>query len=171
MLEIDEGPTHLDVASPLRWGSRLLFALLSLIPLLAPYELLWKVGWTAYWNLSFAFAAFVSAGAMAVSAFFVFAALAGRSTRMRFDATRSTFTYTEVAPVIPRRTRALPLASIARVEVRTHDWSDGDPSFALRIETCGGEAFDTASSPSRQDVESAKARVEAFLARAGHAGR
>ena len=77
-------------------GWRLLFALLSLVPLLAPYELLVRVEWNDYFHPFFLLAAIVSAGAVAVSVFFLFSAAAGLTSRMRFDRARSTFTYSGV---------------------------------------------------------------------------
>lgn len=48
--------------------------MLGLVPLIAPYELLLEPRWHNYFNVPFLFAAAVSAGAGAVSAFFVWGA-------------------------------------------------------------------------------------------------
>jgi hypothetical protein len=149
----------------MRVGMRVVILLLALIPWLAPYELLLKIEWTRFVHPFFAFALLVSLGAVAVSALFAFAALAGLSSRIVLDAESRSITVTEVAPVIPLRTRVRPLSSVRGVEVETHDWSDGAPSYSLEIEMADGESFASGSSWSRDDVERARVRVEAFLAR------
>jgi len=139
--------------------------LLGLIPLLAPYELLWRVHWHDYWNLVFLLFAIVSVGAIAVSGFFLFATLAGLSSQMSFDARRSTFTYSERAPIVRQRTQVLPLSSIESIHVRTQEWSDGSPSYSLEVTMFNGTVFDSSSSGSLQEIEQAKVQVEAFLKR------
>jgi hypothetical protein len=144
-------------------GKRIFLSLLGLIPLLAPYELLWRVHWHDYWNLVFLLFAIVSVGAIAVSGFFLFAALAGLSSQMSFDARRSTFTYSERAPIVRQRTQVLPLSSIESIHIRTQEWSDGSPSYSLRVTMFNGVVFDSGSSGSLQEIEQAKVQVEAFL--------
>lgn len=133
MIRVSENERRLDVSSPMPLGKRVLFALLALIPLLAPYELMWRVQWNDYRHPAFLFAAVISAGAAALSLLLVFAALAGLSSRMTLDAARATFTYSTGAPIVPRRTRVLPLSSLESVHVRSHEWSDGAPSYTLAV--------------------------------------
>jgi hypothetical protein len=165
MIAITDHSGQLEIISPMPWGQRLLFGLLALFPLLAPYELLWRIQWTEYWNLFFLLAAFISAGALALSAFLVFAAVAGLSSRISLDAAGSTLTFTEVAPVVPRRTRVFPLAAIASVDLRIYDWSDSAPSYALSFTMVDGPTFTSGSSWSRAEVEGYRAQVAAFLDR------
>jgi hypothetical protein len=165
MIKIAESANRLDILSPMTRGYRLLFVFLALIPLLAPYELILRVQWTDYLNPFFLFAAVISAGAVALSGFFIFAAVAGLSSRMTFDAAASTFTYTEHAPVIPRRTRVFPLNSIESVDVHIHEWSDSGPSFSLMIRMSDGATFHSASSWSRKDIEHSKILVQNFIDR------
>ena len=159
---------RVDIISVMPVGKRIFLALLSLIPLLAPYELLWRVQWHDYWNPVFLLFAIVSAGAIAVSGLFLFAALAGLSSQMSFNALRSTFTYSERAPIVPQRTQVLPLSSIKSIHIRTQEWSDGSPSYSLRVTMFNGAVFDSGSSESRQEIEQAKVQVEAFLNRTGN---
>jgi hypothetical protein len=156
MIQIAESSNGLDILSPMPRGTRILFALLAVFPLIAPYELIWRVQWTDYWTLFFLFAAIISAGALALSAILVFSAVAGLSSRMTFDTASFTLTYAEGAPVVPLRTRVLPLSSVGSVQVRTHDWSDGAPSYALTIRMSDGAAFDSGSSWSHEEIDQAK---------------
>jgi hypothetical protein len=163
MIEVSGGADRLDIISPMPRGKRLLFALLSLIPLLAPYELILRVQWSDYRHPLFLFAVIISAGAVALSAFLIYAAVAGLSTRMTLDPASSTFTYSEEAAVLSRRTQVFPLSLVESVHIRTHEWSDGAPSFSLMVKMADGASFVTGSSSSQQDVQHAKALLEGFL--------
>ena len=166
MIQVSDNEERLDVFSRMPRGKRFLLASLALIPLLAPYELMLRVQWNDYRHPAFLFAAIVSGGAVAVSALFMFAAVAGLSSRMTLDAAHSTFTHSSWAPIVPRRTRVLPLSSLESVQVRTHEWSDGAPSYSMVVKMFDGTTFDSDSSWSREDIEHEKVRVEAFLERA-----
>ena len=91
MIHVTDSAGRLDIVSPMARGTRLLFALLALFPLLAPYELIWRVRWTDYMSPFFLIAAIISAGAVTLSALLVFAAVAGLSSLMTFNAARSNF--------------------------------------------------------------------------------
>ena len=162
-MQLSLGRDRLVVDSPMGPGTRILLALLSLIPLMAPYELIVRVRWTDYRHPLFAVAAIVAAGALAVSLLLLFAAVAGLSSRMTFDAGRSTFTYTERSVWMRARTRAFPLSEVQGVSIHRHEWSDGAPTFSLAIAMSDGATFRSASSFSLEDVKEAKARVEGFL--------
>ncbi|MBE0596829.1 MAG: hypothetical protein IH614_06155 [Desulfuromonadales bacterium] len=162
MFEVRADDQRLEIVSPLPWGSRLLFAILGLIPLLAPYELLWRIRWESYLHPFFLLAAVVAAGAVAVSGLFIFAGIAGLATRIVLDRASETFTSTVAAPVVARRTRIYPLSSLAEVDIRVHEWSDGAPSFSLRFTMADGTTVEAASSWSRTEVERGRAQVEEF---------
>ncbi len=166
MIQVSDNGERLDVCSRMPRGKRLFFALCALIPLLAPYELMWRVQWNDYRSPVFLLAAIISAGAVALTLFLLLAAVAGLSSRMTLDAAHSTFTYSTGAPMVPHRTLVRPLSSLESVHVRTHEWSDGGPSYTLMVKMSDGATFDTGSSSSRDDIEHEKARVEAFLDRA-----
>jgi len=166
-LRFSEDPAHLVIASPMPWGRRLLFALIGIFPLIAPWELLVSVRWSDHLNPFFLLSVAISAGAITLSVLLFFAALAGLSSRMVLDAARSTFTYSAIAPIVPRQVRMYPLAALERIDVRTHEWSDGAPTYSLRIVTGDGVVHETASSWSRDEIEGYRDSVNAFLARYG----
>ena len=93
MPKLVEHANHIEIRSPMHRGLRLAFALLALFPLLAPYELLVRINWQDFLHPFFFLALFICAGAVALSGFLMFAAIAGLSSRMVFDARRKTFTY------------------------------------------------------------------------------
>lgn len=148
----------------MRPGLRVVLALLALFPLLAPYELLLRVDWQQYMHPAFFFAALISAGALALSAILLFAAIAGVSTAMVFDKRTATFTYSVRSPFLHRPGHPRSLSAIRTVEVGVHEWSDGAPTYQLRVSFVDGTAFESGSSTSRAEIELIQARVERFLA-------
>jgi hypothetical protein len=163
VVQVAEEAGHLEIATPMPTGTRFVLGLLALFPLMAPYDLLLRLHWAGSLDIFTLFGVVISAGALALSLLLGFAALAGLSTRLAFDATRSTFTYSAVAPLI-RQMRVFPLSAVARVEVRTNGWSEGAPSYSLAVTVADGRTFSTGSSWELEEVERARDLIEALLA-------
>lgn len=162
-LRIQKTAERLDVRMPLPVGTRVFFLLLSLIPMLAPYELIFRIRWTDYWNFFFLFAAAISAGAVFVSAFLVWAAIAGLNTEMVFDRRLGIFRYAVQAPVLRRRVREFPLETVRELAVETHEWSDGAPTYSLKALLADGSSVSLGACWSRAEVEAARDQAVAFL--------
>lgn len=165
MYTVIEGENFIEIRSSMPAGRRLVFFLLALFPLLAPYELLIRPDWQSIWHLFFVLAAVVSLGALVVSALLMWAALAGLNTMMRFDRADATVTYSISAPVVRRRTHRFPIDSITEVRVEEHDWSDGAPSYSLQVQLTDGRKFKTASTWSRERAEGTVQRVSDLVRR------
>lgn len=163
---MDHG-AHLEIRTPMRVGTRVLLTGLAFIPLLAPFELLIRIHWARYLSPLFVFAAIVSAGAAAVSALLLFAALAGLSSTMAFDKRAATFSYLTHAPLGGRNRQAYPLSDVRNVEVGLRDWSDSAPSYHLKVTLNDGAVFESGSSCSHDDIVSLQSSVIAFLADRG----
>ena len=153
----------LEIRSPMPVGKRVLLFLLALVPLLAPYELLVKPRWNGTASAFFLMAALVSLGAVGVSLLFAWGAVAGLRSSLIFDRARGRLTHTAWAPVMGRRTSRCALGAIAALEVETHEWSDGAPTYSLKVATVDRRVFSTSSSTSRDEVEVLRQRVAAFL--------
>jgi hypothetical protein len=160
---ISRSADELDIRAPMPTGRRFFFLFIALIPCLAPYELLIRPGWENIANLFFLFAAVISAGAMAVSAFCVWAAIAGLDSRMTFSRARGLFTHSARAPVLPMRTREYAIDSIAALEVEKHDWSDGSPSYSFGVVLRDGRKLHLGSSWSKPEAEAVRDEAAAFL--------
>jgi hypothetical protein len=167
MPELTESEGRLEIASPMRAGMRVFLTLVGLVPLLAPYQMLVQVEWRSYANVPFAFALLVSLGATAVSFLFLAAALAGVSSRLVLDRARAEIVHTAWAPLVKKRVSVHAFSDVTAVRIETHEWSDGPPSYTLKIDTADGKPIETGSTESRSEMEAAKARVDAFLARRG----
>ena len=162
--ELAESASRLELRSPMRVRVRVLLAALALVPLIAPYELLVRVRWEHYLNPFFLLAAFISAGATAVSAFLFFAAVAGLSSRMVFDREAAMFTYSQEAPVVRRTKRVHALADVCGVDIGVGEWSDSAPTYHLAVSMSDGTVYASGYSWSREDIESIRVRVNRFLA-------
>jgi hypothetical protein len=156
---------RLEVRSPMRVGMRVVFALLGLFPLIAPYEVLVRIRWTTYLHPFFALAAVVSLGATALSAFLFFAAAAGLSSGMVFDRATATVRAWSSAPIVRRTERQVPWSRIVGLEVARTDWTDGSPTYRLRVVLADGTALESGSSWSRSEIETIRDRVARFVER------
>jgi hypothetical protein len=154
---------RLLLESPMPIGRRVLFLLLALFPLIAPYELILRPCWQGYLNFFFLLSSAVSIGALALSAFLVWAGIAGLGTRMRFDRSRRTFSFEQEAPERKRRTEEFLLDSIADLKLETHDGSDGAPSYSLELVLRDGRILPLGSSRSKTEVAALRDRTAAFL--------
>ena len=161
-LVLIESFDRIEVRSPMRPGLRIVLMLLGIFPLIAPYELLVRIDWQDYIHPFFLLAAFISAGAAALSLFLVFAAVAGISSQLIFDRTASTLTYSFEAPVVRRTSRVYPLSAVGSVEVEERNWSDGAPTYHLRVAIDDGAVIESGASWSRDEVEAIRARIERF---------
>lgn len=164
MLRVTESGDRLEITSPMPVGKRLLFAVLALVPLLAPYQLLIAPGWESILNPFFGFAALISLGALAVSGFLVWAAIAGIESTARFDRQRRTLTTVARAPVMPLQARTYSLDDLRAIEVTATEWSDGGPSFSLEIDTADGRAFKLLAEYDKAEAEEVWRQISRFLA-------
>jgi len=71
-------------------------------------------------------------------------------------------TYSFEAPVIRRTSRVYPLSAVGRVEVEERTWTDGAPTYHLRVALDDGAVIESGSSSSRDAVEAIRARIERF---------
>ena len=165
MLNVVETADTLEVTSPMPAGRRVLFGLLAPIPLLAPYELLLKPGWENILHPLFGLSAIISLGAILVSAFLVWAAIAGLESRACFDLRRRTLTTAFWAPVVPLTMHTYSLNDLRAVQLETTESSEGSPSYSLLIETTDGRSLRLMGEYDRREVEAVRSRIARFLSR------
>ena len=114
-------------------------------------------------NPFFFLAAFISAGATALSALLFFAGVAGLSSKIVFDRRTATFSYSSEAPVVRRTRQVQPLSDVRSIEVGVRDWSDSAPTYHLGVTVTDGTVFESGSSWSRNEIERIRGRVDQFL--------
>ena len=165
MPSIVESDFKLLIQDKMAPGKRVLFGLLALIPLLAPYQLIILPDWESYFNFFFILALLISIGALLVSGLLIWATIAGLDSWMRFNKQDQTFTYAYSAPILPFRTFAYPLESVQKISVETHEWSDGEPSYSIKVYLLDGREHKTGSSWDKAEIEGTVERVNNYLDR------
>jgi hypothetical protein len=168
MLTVIEKPEIFEIQSRMQKAKRVVLALLALFPLIAPWELLIKPDWTEILHPFFFFMAMISAGAVAVSLMFAWAALAGLDSLMRFDRGKGVFTWSVRAPIVTARKLRRPIGEIANLRTATHDWTEGSPSFTLQVELTDGTVLKSGSSWSRNEIDGILQRLSGFLGMPTH---
>jgi hypothetical protein len=163
MTTISDHDGVIELRERLTWGRRVLFILISLFPLIAPYQLLIKPSWDSYFNFFFIISLMISLGAFFVSGFLLFISLAGLSTRLIFDPTTQTFTYIHEAPIVPFRRDLIAFDEITRIEVEKHDWTDGEPSYSLQVHIKDDRTYKSASFSTQEQARSAQERIAELL--------
>jgi uncharacterized membrane protein len=109
--------------------------LVSLFPLLAPYEMLFKIRWESFFNPSFFISLVFSMIMAAVSAFVMFIALFAQNQHVRFDGDRSTLTYGWSDAVRAYRETVYRFEEISQPELETHTWSDSPNTYDILVKT------------------------------------
>lgn len=166
VLEYSETDGIIELSSQMPFGRRVLLALIALVPLIAPYELLVRPGWETLLHPAFLFALAVSLGALAVSGLLLFASVAGLEQRLRFDTTTSTFTYWRRAPVVTPQAFIWPFSAIESIELVAHKWSDGPDTYSVHVLGASGTLASTASTESLSDAERYVARLREVVSTA-----
>lgn len=141
--------------------------LVGLFPLLAPYELLVRIRWESYFNLSFFLALLFSLVMAAASAFIIFIALLARDQHVRFDGDRSTLTYGWNDVLRPYRETVHRFEDLSAPELETHTWSDSPNSYDLLVTTRDGLKISFGEFSSREQALGCQDELAGILSRAG----
>jgi hypothetical protein len=163
MPTVTEREKNLEIREHMAWGRRAFFLLLGLFPLIAPYELLLQPDWTSFANFFFLISLAISLGAIFLSGFLFFIAFAGLSTLLSFDATARTFTYIHYAPIVPIRRELIAFDTIKNVKVEKHDWTDGAPTYSLRVHLDDERTYKSASFSTQNEARSTLEKIEDLL--------
>ncbi len=112
---------------------RIFFFSIGLFPLIAPYELIYKVRWTSYFNLFFLFALLISIGAICVAALFIFFSLASYSLRVVVDKKARLVRVIKLSlfklPV--KRVQRISFSEIEVLKIKKFDWSEGPDTYKI----------------------------------------
>ena len=134
---------------------RILLFLIGLLPLLAPYELLIKPQWADdfYFSPIFWLSLLISAGAMALTFFAVFAALYGLNQRVRFDADGQLITHGFEAALLPYRERRYPFSAVETLCVKRHEWIESPTTYSLALKVEGVREVEFGNFTTEEDAE------------------
>ena len=138
MDKIQQSENHIEFSRDLRVTARTFVLIGGLFPLLVPYELLIKPSWPEGFNLLWLFAVIISAGAIGASIFFLLAALFGMSQSIRFDIVSQSIFYSYKTALMKHcHERSYPFNKVERLQVVTHEWEDGPPSYDIGLKING----------------------------------
>lgn len=138
---------------------RLIIFLVGFFPLLAPYELLIKIHWTDYFNLSFLISLLFSILATAFSLFIMFIAFFAQNQYVCLDADRATLTYGWSDAVRAYRATDYRFDELSAPELVTHPWSDGPTSYNILVKTRTGLKISFGDFESRRAAQEYQAAV------------
>jgi hypothetical protein len=153
----------LEFTSHMRPATRIFIFVAGLIPLLAPYELLFKPNWNTFVSPFFFLSLLISLGAVVVTVFFLAAAVLGLNEVIRFNAVQREVTYGFGAPLLKWREKRVPFAEIRKVYVETQTWSEGPDTYILRLDTPNGRAIRFGTFASVENAEKTRAKVHTIL--------
>jgi hypothetical protein len=160
---VNEDDGILEIQEHMTWGRRGFFFLLGCFPLIAPYQLLIQTKWISHFNFLFLLSLLISLGAIALSGFLFFAAFAGLSTSLIFNRHTQVFTYIRYAPIVPYRRESIAFDAINSIEIDKHDWSDGPPSYSIKVNLHDGRTFKSSSFDSLDLAEDSRNKAQTLV--------
>ena len=140
--------------------ARIIFLLFSLIPLLAPYELLIKPSWDGKISIVLLFFIVISIGAVLVSFFFVSAALFGRSQFFEFDPSRRVVIYRFKTAFFSLREERYDFSKIEALQIKVNEWDSKADTYDISVKIQDRPEMNFGDFSSRQDAEYYLAIVE-----------
>lgn len=150
---------------------RIILFLFGLLPLSALYELL-ILPMRQDGTIAFAFIPFpISLGALAVSFVFIGSALFGAEQHTTFDAGLRTIIHRSLRGLAGLREQRYPFGMVARIEVRTHERSDGPASHNIILTITRGREIEFGRFGSRDEAERHREEVAEMLRGSGQADK
>jgi hypothetical protein len=142
---------------------RIILALLGLLPLAAPYELL-ILPLRQDSTITVSFIPFlISLGALAVSFVFIGSALLGAEQHITFDAELRTIICRSLRGLAGLLEQRYPFGMVAHIEVRTHEQSDGPASHNIILTITQGREIEFGRFGSRDEAERHREEVAEML--------
>lgn len=163
LTEVIRRHASLEIRSRVPAGLRVLCGIVAIIPLIAPWELLIEPAWKSFMHPAFFFALLISAGALAVSALFLMAAVAGLNTVMTFDTSKRMVSTAQSAPLVPFRTIRYQFSRIRELNLEREEVSEGDPSYALVVLTDDGKRLRSPSSTDAAVMEESLRQARSLI--------
>jgi hypothetical protein len=117
---------------------RIVIFLFGLLPLLGPYDLLFKPRWETTLSAAFFLALFASLIMLAFSALVLFVALFAQNQYVCFDGRRATLTYGWSDVVRPYSEKVYRFSELSSPEIKTTTWSDSPNSYDILVTTNTG---------------------------------
>jgi hypothetical protein len=165
MDSIHQTPGRIEFADRLTAFHRITLALMGLLPLYAPYDLLLRLSWPEGITPLPWFPLVISLGALSVSLLFLGAALFGMDQRVVIEAATGEVIHTYRIAVIGTRTTRHPFAAIGGTNIAVHEWSDGPATYNIAMELPGKGLIEFGRFTEREDAERYLAEVRNLIGR------
>jgi uncharacterized protein YjeT (DUF2065 family) len=132
-------------------GLRILLVVFGFVPFLAPYDLLFRPGWTG------------SLGAVAVGLLFIFSGLFGLNQMLHFNGSTRTIYYAYETPLIPIRRFRYHFGDVTEMKVNAHDWSDGPTTYGVQVILNDGRKTEVGSFAKEIEADEALDKVRQLV--------
>jgi hypothetical protein len=142
---------------------RVTLFLFGLLPLSAPYELLILPSLKGVPAVFAFIPVLISLASLAVSILFIASALFGSEQSVIFDAGLRTIIHRSRPGLAGMREQRHPFGMVARIDARTHEWSDGPPSHNIVLGITKGPEIAFGRFGSKDDAERHLAEVAEML--------
>lgn len=158
-------PGRLEFVDRLTAFHRITLACMGLLPLYIPYALVLRSG-VPDGSAPFPWVPLlISLGALAVFLLFLAAALFGVEQRVIIEAATGAVIHMRRSAVIGTRAVRHPFASIERMEIAVHEWSDGPPTFNIAMEIPGTGGIEFGRFSERVEAERYLAEIRKLIKR------
>lgn len=162
MPEVIESEQQLVFAERMAPGLRVVVFLLGFVPLIAPYELLYKPNWQGF-SLFMILPIIISLGATSIGLAFMAAGLLGLNHALRFDAATRTAHYIYETAVTPLRRRQYDFAEVAGVEINVHTWDSSEDTYGVQVRFADGRNVEVGSFAEREKADKYLRRIQDML--------
>ncbi|MDD2921867.1 MAG: hypothetical protein PHQ36_06225 [Anaerolineales bacterium] len=159
MAGIIESNGQIQIKERVPAGMRVFLSIVSLLPWLAPYELLIKPRWTGF-GVPVIFFSLISLGAISVSLSILASAIFGLNQTLTVDPVTRTIRHAYENVIMPLRERKYSFIQLTSIEIMTHDWSDGPSTYGLKFTFGDEHKANLGSFASLDDASAAKEKIE-----------
>jgi hypothetical protein len=162
MAGVIEADRQIQINEHVPAGARVFLFVVGLCPWIAPYQLLIKPNWTGF-DFKTLFFSVISLGAIAVSLFFLVAALFGLNQTLTIDAKMRTIIYTYESAIAHLREKIYSFSQLKSIMTVTHGWTDGPSSHGLKFIFADGYKTEPGSFASLDEAHTLKSKIEQLI--------
>lgn len=159
MDSIHQTTGRIEFADRLTVFHRATLAIMGLLPLYAPYDLLLRSSAAEAITPFSWIPLLISLGAILVSLLFIGAALFGMDQRVVIESATGAVIHSHRTRMIGTRTARYAFASIEGIDIAVHEWSDGPSTYTIKMEMFGGGSIEFGRFPGREEAERYLAEV------------
>ncbi|MBL8795232.1 MAG: hypothetical protein JNM56_15105 [Planctomycetia bacterium] len=137
MPQVIESETQLEFSERMSPVARVIVFVFGCVPLLAPYELLYKPHWHGHgWFMVIPIV--IATGATLLALAFMAAAFLGMSQSLCFDVLMRTVIYSYENSLTSLRRRRYAFTEVAEVDLHEHHWDSGPNTYGLQVKFTDG---------------------------------